>query len=59
MGGEITCEGHNVDQHATYTFFLAALPKSGYALLPGAQEVDQPTYRLAAIGFTKGKRKVL
>jgi hypothetical protein len=55
VGGEVICTWHNVDQHAMYAFFLAALPKAGYILLPGAQEANEATYYLAAIGFTKGK----
>jgi hypothetical protein len=51
---EVICEWHNVDQHATYAFYLAALPKAGYTLLPGAQEAKTPTFYMAAIGFTKG-----
>jgi hypothetical protein len=56
-GRQIDCEWHNVDQHAVYTFYLAALPKAGYTLLPGAQEVDQPSFHMAAIYFEKGKYK--
>ena len=55
VGGEVICEWHNVDQHAMYVFYLAALPKAGYTVLPGAQEANEATYYLAAIGFTKGK----
>jgi hypothetical protein len=55
VGGEVICEWHNVDQHAMYVYYLAALPKAGYTLLPGAQEVNEATYYLAAIGFTKAK----
>jgi len=55
VGGEVICEWHNVDQHAMYVFYLAALPKAGYNVLPGAQEANEATYYLAAIGFTKGK----
>jgi hypothetical protein len=51
---EVICEWHNVDQHAMYVYYLAALPKAGYTLLPGAQEAKTPTYYLAAIGFQKG-----
>jgi hypothetical protein len=51
---EVICEWHNVDQHAMYAFFLAALPKAGYTLLPGAQEAKTPTFYMAAIGFKKG-----
>jgi hypothetical protein len=54
LSKEVTCEWHNVDQHAMYTFFLAALPKAGYTLLPGAQEAKTPTFYMAAMGFTKG-----
>jgi hypothetical protein len=55
VGGEVICTWHSVDQHAMYAFFLAALPKAGYSLLPGAQEAREATYYMAAIGFTKGK----
>jgi hypothetical protein len=55
VSGQVICEWHNVDQHAMYAFYLAALPKAGYILLPGAQEANEGTYYLAAIGFTKGK----
>jgi hypothetical protein len=55
VGGEVICEWHNVDQHATYAFYLAALPKAGYTLLPGAREANGASYYLAAIGFKKGK----
>jgi hypothetical protein len=55
VGGEVICEWHNVDQHATYAFYLAALPKAGYTLLPGAGEANEATHYFAAIGFTKGK----
>ena len=51
---EVICEWHNVDQHAMYAFYLAALPKAGYTLLPGAQEAKTPTFYLAAMGFKKG-----
>jgi hypothetical protein len=51
---EVICEWHNVDQHTMYAFYLAALPKAGYTLLPGAQEAKTPTFYLAAMGFTKG-----
>jgi hypothetical protein len=51
---EVICEWHNVDQHAMYAFYLAALPKAGYTLLPGAQEAKTPSFYLAAMGFTKG-----
>ena len=34
--GEIICEWHNVDGSAIYKFYLGALPKAGYTLLPGA-----------------------
>ena len=51
---EIICEWHNVDQHAMYAFYIAALPKAGYTLLPGAQEAKTPTFYMAAMGFKKG-----
>ena len=57
MGREVICEWHNVERHAIYAFYLAALPKAGYTLLPGAGEVNQAPYYLAEIGFTKGKTK--
>jgi hypothetical protein len=55
-GPEILCEWHGVDGHAVYAFYHDALPKAGYALLPGAQEVSAPHY-LGAMGFTKGSAK--
>ena len=55
-GGEIVCEWHNVDGHAIYTFYHDALPKAGYTLLPGAQEVTTPHY-MGAMGFKKGSAK--
>lgn len=51
---EVICQWHNVDQHATYVFYLAALPKAGYILLPGAQETRTPTFYMAGMGFKKG-----
>ena len=55
-GGEIICEWHGVDGHAIYTFYHDALPRAGYTLLPGAQEVTTPHY-IGAMGFTKGSAK--
>ena len=52
-GGEIICEWHGVNGHAIYAFYFAALPRAGYTLLPGAQEVTTPHYQ-AAMGFKKG-----
>lgn len=52
-GPEITCEWHGVDGHAVYTFYHDALPKAGYTLLPGADEVRSP-HEFGAIGFKKG-----
>lgn len=56
VGGEIICEWHGVDGHAIYTFYHEALPRAGYTLLHGAQEVTTPHY-LGAMGFTKGSAK--
>lgn len=55
VGPEVICEWKNVDGHAVYTFYHAALPKAGYTLLPGALEGDiaKPSYR-GAMGFKKG-----
>jgi hypothetical protein len=53
VGGEIICEWHGVNGHAIYTFYHDALPKAGYTLLPGAQEVMTPHY-IGAMGFKKG-----
>ena len=53
QGPEVICEWHNVNGHTIYTFYHDALPKAGYTLLPGAQEVLTPHY-LGAIGFKKG-----
>jgi hypothetical protein len=52
-GGQIICQWHGVDGHTIYTFYHEALPKAGYTLLPGAQEVTTPHY-IGAIGFRKG-----
>jgi hypothetical protein len=53
-GPEVICEWHDVtDGHAVYTFYMQALPKAGYTILPGAQEVSSPG-ELAGIGFKKG-----
>ena len=53
-GGEVICDWHGVvDGHAIYKFYLEALPKAGYTLLPGAQEVTTPHY-MGAMGFKKG-----
>lgn len=54
--GEIICEWHNVNGHAIYTFYHDALPKAGYTILPGAQEVTASHY-MGAIGFKKGSAK--
>ena len=56
QGPEVICDWHNVDGHAIYTFYHDALPKAGYTLLPGAQEVLTPHY-MGAIGFAKGNVK--
>lgn len=53
VGGQIICQWHGVDGHTIYTFYHEALPKAGYTLLPGAQEVTTPHY-MGAIGFKKG-----
>jgi hypothetical protein len=55
-GGETICEWHGVDGHAIYTFYHEALPKAGYTLLDGAQEVTTPNY-MGAMGFKKGSAK--
>jgi hypothetical protein len=52
-GPEVTCEWHGVNGHAVYTFYHAALPKAGYTLLPGADEILSPR-EFGAIGFKKG-----
>jgi hypothetical protein len=54
MGRQIICRWHGVDSHAVYTFYHEALPKAGYALLPGASEVLSPHY-LGTMGFKKGQ----
>ncbi|HEY7861461.1 MAG: hypothetical protein ACHQRL_07915 [Gemmatimonadales bacterium] len=53
VGGEIICEWHSVNGHAIYTFYHEALPKAGYTLVHGAQEVTTPRYQ-AGMGFKKG-----
>jgi hypothetical protein len=55
-GKEIICVWHGVNGHAIYTFYHDALPKAGYTILPGAQEVTTAQY-MGAIGFTKGGAK--
>jgi hypothetical protein len=53
--GEIICEWHNVDGRAIYKFYLEALPKAGYTLLPGAQKLPPPDYKGPwGLGFRKG-----
>ncbi len=53
QGPEVICDWHNAVGHALFTFYMEALPKAGYTLLPGAQEVALPR-EFAAIGFKKG-----
>jgi hypothetical protein len=54
-GGEIICEWHNVDGHAVYNFYLEALPKAGYALLPGApKKMPTENHGPLSLGFKKG-----
>jgi hypothetical protein len=54
-GGEIICEWHNVDGHAIYKFYLEALPKAGYTVLPGMKQVPPPDYKgPLGLGFRKG-----
>ncbi len=53
--GEIICEWHNVDGHAIYKFYLEALPKAGYTILPGAPKMPPPDYHgPLGLGFKKG-----
>ena len=53
--GEIICEWRGVDENATYKFYLEALPKAGYTLLPGTLKVLPPDYHgYLALGFKKG-----
>ncbi|MDQ2931496.1 MAG: hypothetical protein M3Y05_11880 [Gemmatimonadota bacterium] len=40
--------------HAMYTFYHDALPKAGYALLPGSDEANTPSNYMGAMGFKKG-----
>jgi len=51
--GEIICIWHGVEGHTIFVFYREALPKAGYTILPGAQEVMTPHY-ICAIGFRKG-----
>jgi hypothetical protein len=53
-GPETICEWHHVDGPKMYKFYHDSLPKAGYTLLPGANEVTTPHY-LGAMGFKKGK----
>ena len=53
-GPETICEWHHIDGPKMYKFYHDALPKAGYTLLPGANEVTKPNY-LGAMGFKKGK----
>jgi hypothetical protein len=53
-GPEIICDWHDVaDGHAVFTFYMQALPKAGYTILPGAAETSSPTER-GVIAFKKG-----
>ena len=53
--GEIICEWHNVDGNAIYKFYLGALPKAGYTLLPGSLKELPPNYHgFLSLGFKKG-----
>ncbi|HEY4322043.1 MAG TPA: hypothetical protein VGM77_12815 [Gemmatimonadales bacterium] len=52
-GPETLCEWHNVNGHAIYLFYKTALPKAGYTILKGANEVTTP-HEMAGIGFKKG-----
>jgi hypothetical protein len=54
-GPEVSCDWHGVDGHQVYAFYIEALPKAGYGLIPGSIEgnVGKPSYR-GAIRFKKG-----
>jgi hypothetical protein len=52
IGPEVICDYHNADGHAVFTFYMQALPKAGYTILPGAQEITSPNEQ-GAIGFKK------
>jgi hypothetical protein len=54
-GPEVICDWHGVDGHQVYAFYIEALPKAGYGLIPGSIEgnVGKPSYR-GAIRFKKG-----
>jgi hypothetical protein len=54
--GEIICDWHGVaDGAAIYKFFLKALPKAGYTLLPGTLKEVPPNYHgYLGLGFKKG-----
>ncbi|HWW86885.1 MAG TPA: hypothetical protein VNZ26_24990 [Vicinamibacterales bacterium] len=43
--------------HAVFTFYIQALPKAGYTILPGAAEIPSQSEQ-AAIGFKKGSADV-
>lgn len=52
---EVICTWHGVDAHAIYQFYLTALPKAGYTILPGALKDSPPDYHgPLALGFKKG-----
>jgi hypothetical protein len=53
ISSEVICDWHNQDGHAVFTFYMQALPKAGYTILPGAQEITSPREQ-GAIGFKKG-----
>jgi hypothetical protein len=53
---EVICDWHNVDGHAVFTFYMQALPKAGYTILPGAAEIPSQNEQ-AVIGFKKGDVK--
>jgi hypothetical protein len=54
IGPQVICYWHNVtDGHAVFTFYMQALPKAGYTVLPGAGELPSAS-EVGAIGFKKG-----
>jgi len=52
VSAEVICDWHNADGHAVFTFYMQALPKAGYTILPGAQEITSPNEQ-GVIGFKK------
>jgi hypothetical protein len=53
--GEIICDWHRVpDALAIYKFYLKALPKAGYTVIPGLRELPPDYHGPLGLGFRKG-----